>query len=135
MFPTLGTPQDRRLVLLHEKVHQFLAPKMYLMRNVRVQGRLNSYSRSSLHRWLKEALAETFARMRVPGFNLDQAWNGMSFPVKSGDVLLKRGGGFDKDMSGRGLWPKGGALLATGTINGISWNAFFHPTRPAGNRR
>ena len=42
-FSTQGSLTEQRLVLLHEKVHQFLAPKLYIMREVRVQGRIHSH--------------------------------------------------------------------------------------------
>lgn len=129
-FSTLGTLQDQRLALLHERVHQFLAPKLYFMRTVRVQGRIDSYFCSSLYRWFEETLAETFARMRVLGANPQQAWQGISFPVRQGYVLLTRGGGFDAGMAGRGLLPEGAALLARGTVLGVPWVAYHTLTPP-----
>ena len=58
---TRGAATDRELVLLHERVHQFLAPKLYRMRDFRVENRMNSYFNSSLWRYVEEALAETIA--------------------------------------------------------------------------
>ncbi len=67
VFSTLGLMEEQRLVYFHEKVHQFLAPKIYFMREVRVTGRVNSYFKSSLYRWFEEFLTETFARFKVLG--------------------------------------------------------------------
>lgn len=74
VFSTLGSLEEQRLVYLHEKVHQFLAPKVYFMREMRVTGRVNSYFKSSLYRWFEEFVAETFARLRVLGYNPKQFW-------------------------------------------------------------
>lgn len=115
-FSTLGTAQDQRLVFLHEKVHQFLAPKLYFMRDLRVTGRVNSYFKSSLYRWFEEMLAETFARIRVLGFNPKQIWLGMSFPVRSRYVHLVRAGGYSQYMAGKGLATEGAALMGTITM-------------------
>lgn len=112
-FSTLGTLEDQRLVYLHEKVHQFLAPKVYFMRNMRVSGRINSYFRSSLYRWFEEMLAEAFARMRYHGLSANQFWLGFSFPVKGKYVHLIRGGGHNQYMGGKGVVTEGLALIGT----------------------
>lgn len=39
-YSTRAPLSEQQLVLLHEKVHQFLAPKLYLLREVRVQMRV-----------------------------------------------------------------------------------------------
>lgn len=126
-FSTQGSLEDQRLVLLHEKVHQFLAPKLYLMREVRVQGRIHSYFRSSLYRWFEEMLAETFARMKVLGFNPKQFWLGFSFPVKNEYVFLLRGGGYSPAMAGKGVLVEGAALLARGEVLGIPFQIYSRP--------
>lgn len=64
----LGTAVDRRLVALHESVHRALTPKLYLLREFRVQNRASSYTRSALRQFLEEALAETVAQVGVYGF-------------------------------------------------------------------
>ena len=53
-----GSAQDQTLVLAHKRIHQLLTPKLYLMRRFRVENRTTSYFRSSLSRYLEEALAE-----------------------------------------------------------------------------
>jgi uncharacterized membrane protein YeaQ/YmgE (transglycosylase-associated protein family) len=45
---TRGSVTDRRLATVHEKVHQFLAPKFYFLREYRASNRATSYVRSSL---------------------------------------------------------------------------------------
>jgi hypothetical protein len=55
----LGTSADRRLVALHEAVHRLLTPKLALLRRFRVNSRTSSYMKSSLSKYLEEAMAET----------------------------------------------------------------------------
>lgn len=83
-----GTAADRRLVALHEKVHQILTPKIDILRNFRVKGRAASYQKSSLSKYLEEAVAEAVGQMGVNGFKA--AFSGISFPVKNGYVTLFR---------------------------------------------
>jgi uncharacterized membrane protein YeaQ/YmgE (transglycosylase-associated protein family) len=64
---TAGTSEDRAVVLLHEKVHQFLAPKFYKLRRLRVENRVGSYFKTSLYRYVEEALAETIGQLGVNG--------------------------------------------------------------------
>jgi len=45
---TKGSASERAVTLLHERVHQFLAPKLYLLREYRINNRASSYVRSSL---------------------------------------------------------------------------------------
>lgn len=67
VYSLRGTDTDRASVLLHERIHQILTPRLYPLRQIRVQNRMNSYVKSSLSRYLEEALAETAARMQVHG--------------------------------------------------------------------
>jgi hypothetical protein len=50
--------------LAHEKVHQFLTPKLYLFRNLRVYMKQSAYRQSYILRYLEEALAETIGLLR-----------------------------------------------------------------------
>lgn len=120
---TKGAANDRNVVLLHEKVHQFLMPKLYLLRNFRVQNRMNSYFKSSLWRYIEEALAETIALVGVRGFR--QFFTGIRFPVKSGYVYLTKSGGYSPHMAGGGLIPEGAGLLASGMVAGMQFNLWF----------
>jgi hypothetical protein len=76
--------------LLHERVHQFLTPKFYFMREVRINAALGGYNRSYLLRYLEEALAETYALVRTKG--LGSTFEGISFPVKAGYVTVAKMG-------------------------------------------
>jgi hypothetical protein len=106
-------------VLLHEKVHQFLAPKLYLLREFRMGGRWDSYTRSSLYRFVEEALAETIAQVGVTGMR--NFFLGIRFPVGARYVYLTRGGGFDPRFLGKGVLPEGAALLTHGVVSGFSY--------------
>jgi hypothetical protein len=113
-----GSANDRAVVLLHEKVHQFLMPKLYVLRNYRASNRASSYMRSSLWRYIEEALAETIAQVGVSGFR--QFFTGMRFPVQSGYMYLTRGGGYSAQFTGSGLIPEGAALVYIGIVSGIA---------------
>lgn len=125
---TRGSLTDQRLVLLHERVHQFLAPKFYVLRNFRVENRAGSYFNSSLWRYVEEALAETTAQVGVSGMR--EFFTGISFPVRNGYVSLTRGGGYNASMRGRGVLPEIGTLIGTGTVQGIAYNLWFSPQPP-----
>ena len=82
-----GSANDRALVYHHEMVHSFLSPKYDFLKNVRADVRMDLYQRSSLMRYLEEALAETYAQVRVNGAHA--AFDGVRFPVTNGYVELK----------------------------------------------
>ena len=84
----LGTAADRRLVALHENVHRILTPKLQLLRQFRIENRTASYTRSTLSKYLEEALAETIAQVGVNGFG--QVFKGISFPIREKYVTLLR---------------------------------------------
>lgn len=129
---TRGTKTDRELVRLHERVHQVLAPKLYPLRNFRVENRAGSYFKSSLWRYCEEMLAETVARVGVNG--LRQTFLGVKFPVANGYVYLTRGGGYDVLMHGKGLVPEGAALLGIGTVAGMAFKLYFKAGAVAGSQ-
>lgn len=122
---TQGTTTDQALVELHERVHQFLAPKLYTLRNVRVLGRTGSYVGSSLYRYFEEALAETVARVGVQGFR--KFFVGIRFPVENGYLYLMRPGTDPRvgNWGGRGIVPEGAGLLATITAAGMNFQLWF----------
>lgn len=72
--------------ILHEKVHAFLTPKLYPLRNLRVRLNWNGYAKSYLLRYLEEAIAETVAQVGTHRFR--NAVVGIKFPVKEGYVTL-----------------------------------------------
>ncbi|HKO54023.1 MAG TPA: hypothetical protein VJV79_40220 [Polyangiaceae bacterium] len=121
-----GSTADRALVLLHEKVHQFFAPKLVFLRGYRASTRYNSYTRSSLYRYIEEALAETIAQVGVLGFR--KFFVGVRFPVDNGYMYLMKGGGFDAAFRGAGLVPEAAALVYSGIVAGIPINIYFMPT-------
>jgi hypothetical protein len=123
---TRGSVTDRRLAMLHEKVHQFLAPKFYFLREYRASNRATSYVRSSLYRYIEEAIAETVARVGVEGFQ--KFFTGVRFPVREGYVYFLRGGGFHPDYKGVGVLREAGVLLYTGIVAGIQVEVRFRAT-------
>jgi hypothetical protein len=122
---TRGSATDRALVLLHEKVHQFLMPKLYFLREYRASTRASSYMRSSLWRYIEEALAETIAQVGVNGIR--NFFVGVKFPVGSGYMYLTRGGGYSAHFGGAGAIPEGAALLYNGVVTGIAFDLWFEP--------
>jgi hypothetical protein len=125
---SLGSATDQALVLLHERVHQFLAPKFYFMREYRASNRAASYTRSSLYRYIEEALCETVAQVGVKGFS--EFFTGVKFPVKSGYMYLRRGGGYHRQFTGHGALPEGKALVWVGVASGIALELWFAPGLP-----
>lgn len=94
-----GSATQRAVALLHEKVHQFLVPKVYILQHYRVGNRAGSYVRSSLWRYIEEALAETIAQVTVEGFR--NAFSGLRFPIRNGYLYLTRTGGFNPIFQGQ----------------------------------
>ncbi len=127
---TSGSAQDQAVVLLHERVHQFLAPKFYPLRRFRVENRIGSYFKSSLYRYVEEALAETIGQIGAQ--NMSALFLGLRFPVENGYVFLTRAGGFGPAMGGAGLLPEGAALIGSGLVGSLAFELYFH--RDAGPR-
>jgi hypothetical protein len=63
-------------------------PKVGPMRHLRAQLRASGYWRSALLRYLEEALAESYAQLRVHG--LQAAVVGIRFPVQHGYVTVSQ---------------------------------------------
>ncbi|HET9957435.1 MAG TPA: hypothetical protein VFQ61_23210 [Polyangiaceae bacterium] len=120
---SLGSAADRAVVLLHEKVHQFLAPKLYILREYRASNRYASYTRSSLYRYIEEALAETIAQVGVNG--MKQFFSGIRFPVQSGYMYLTKGGGYAAAFAGAGAIPEAASLVYSGTVLGMAFELWF----------
>lgn len=96
-YSTLGTQTEQNLVRYHETVHSFLSPKLRILRNFRARLRSRLYGKplfelgpgeakkgSSLLRYLEEALAETYAQLRLRG--LRGLPEGIKFPIANGYV-------------------------------------------------
>lgn len=82
-----GTRVDRALAHAHESVHSFLSPKaMNRFREFRANLSMAAYQKSEMFRFLEEALAETFAQVKVNG--LRALPEGLSFPFRNGYVTV-----------------------------------------------
>jgi hypothetical protein len=123
-----GSANDQAIVLLHERVHQFLMPKLYILREYRASNRASSYMRSSLWRYIEEALAETVAQVGING--MSQFFTGVRFPIQNGYMFLMKGGGYSSRFSGSGAVPEGAGLLYNGVVAGIAFELRFLPNVP-----
>ena len=85
-YSTQGTIKDQQLALMHEKVHSILSPKLIVLLNFRADVGMTAYLRSSLLKYLEEAMAETYAQLKVNG--ISGLPTGITFPVKEGYVKL-----------------------------------------------
>jgi hypothetical protein len=121
-----GSATEQAVVRLHEKVHQFLAPKLYLLRNYRVSNRASSYVHSALWRYIEEALAETVAQVGVNGVR--ELLVGIRFPIQNGYAFLTKGGGYNPVFTGYGVLIESGALFYTGMVAGIAVEMRFVPS-------
>lgn len=78
-YSTRGTQTEQELALYHEKVHQFLTPKLKVLLRRRAEWRIKGYAKSQFLRYVEEALAETYAQLRVNG--LKGLPDGIMFPL------------------------------------------------------
>jgi len=74
--------EDVRITIYHEKVHQFISPKICLLRELRCFLHHSGYQRSFILRYLEEMLAETIALLRVKGVSKENILAGIKFPLK-----------------------------------------------------
>jgi hypothetical protein len=130
---THGDKAEQAITLLHERVHQFLTPKLYVLRNFRVYNMQGSYFRSSLYRYIEEALAETIGQVGVNGFS--KAFVGLAFPVKNGYVYLAKAGGFSAAMRGAGVLRESAGLIASGIVMGFAYELRLQSNGPPPPRR
>jgi len=87
---TRGTAKDRALAFRHESVHSMLSPKtLNALQSIRADVGMTAYARSSLCRYLEEAMAETYAQVRVNGPTAKAVFDGVRFPVHNGYVTLR----------------------------------------------
>ena len=87
IYSTRGAATDQALVLYHEQVHSFLSPKLKLFRELRADLGMTAYQKSYFLKYLEEALAESYAQMRVNGLKGLPA--GIRFPIANGYVTLR----------------------------------------------
>lgn len=85
-YSSKGSPSDVALAKHHEAVHSALSPKLKYFREFRADLGMTGYQKSQFLRYLEEALAETYAQLRVKGFSGLPA--GIQFPIKNGYVSL-----------------------------------------------
>ena len=129
----LGASTDRRLAALHESVHRLLTPRLNVLRNFRVTGRVTSYSKSPLSMYLEEALAETVAQVVTHG--LRSVFRGISFPVRNGYVTLMTRAVVNNRVVFPVL-PELAGLVAGGFVLGGEWyEVRFSPSRPLSKTR
>lgn len=67
--------------LYHEQVHMAIAPKFYLLRELRVFMHQSGYNKSFILRYLEEAFAETIGLLRAKGMNRNYIIEGFKFPL------------------------------------------------------
>lgn len=117
-YSTRGSATDQALVLYHEQVHSFLSPKLKLFRELRADVGMTAYQKSAFLRYLEEALAESYAQMRVNGIKGLPA--GIRFPIANGYVTL------------RAVLTEAaaGAALGTISIGGIVYAVDFSASNP-----
>jgi hypothetical protein len=83
-----GTAKDIALAEAHESVHSFLSPKaLNGLREFRADLRIAAYQKSELCQFLEEALAESYAQVKVNGIR--SLPEGLSFPIREGYVTLR----------------------------------------------
>lgn len=129
---SLGTKEDQELARVHESIHQFLAPKFYILRRYRVENTAGSYINSSFYRYTVEAVAETLTKLRVRGYAWENLKLGMKYPVYDGEVYvyLMKAGAADSELYGSGLIPEGAGLIAGGLSAGYSYHLWFKRGAP-----
>ena len=101
-----GTAKDVALTTAHESVHSFLSPRaLDGLREIRADARMAAYKKSDLCRYLEEALAESYAQVKVNG--LRGLPEGLAFPIsKRLRVARARRSGrrdWNGDLCGRSL--------------------------------
>jgi hypothetical protein len=122
---SLGSATDKALVLLHEKVHQFFAPKLDILRTYRAGNLTKSYVGSSLYRYIEEALAETMAQVGVQGFR--HFFEGVRFPLRNRYMYFVKGGGYRSSWLGEGLLREAAGLVHSGVVLGFAYDLYLTP--------
>ncbi len=104
-----------RETLFHEKVHQFLIPKLYLFREIRIYVAQSAYRRSFILRYLEESLAEMIALLRVHGFDPRRLQQGFQFALNENYQLSFGALGHEAK----------GLLLGPVMAGGMTYNVFY----------
>ncbi|MEO6601804.1 MAG: hypothetical protein ABIQ16_18140 [Polyangiaceae bacterium] len=79
---------EQRLALFHELVHRYFSPRLGPFRQLRAELNMPAYARPALLRYLEEAMAESYAQLRVVG--LEQAIAALRFPLNFGYVTVSQ---------------------------------------------
>ena len=74
-----GDITEQQVTLFHESVHSFFSPKARFFLQLRARLKATAYWRSSLLRYLAEALAEGYGQLKVRG--LLPALKAITFPI------------------------------------------------------
>jgi hypothetical protein len=82
------TLDTQRLALYHEWVHSVLSPRMAPLRTLRAQIVATLYGRSALMRYLEEAMAQSYALLRMRG--IGSLIEGIRFPVANQYVTISQ---------------------------------------------
>jgi hypothetical protein len=85
-YSAQGPASEQELVLLHETVHRFFSPRLGILRTFRARLNIAAYSQSAILQYLEEAMAETYAQLRVNGFR--GILTGIRFPVANNYVTI-----------------------------------------------
>jgi hypothetical protein len=115
----LQSLEEQKLTLYHEWVHSILSPRLRYLQQLRAGIRASGYWRSALLRYLEEAMAESYAQLRVRG--IAHVWKGVTFPVGApglGYVTLS-----ELAAEGRAV----GNIL----LGGRNFTVYFMPGSPA----
>jgi hypothetical protein len=80
-----GSATDQQLVRLHELVHSYLSPRFIVLRTFRARLGMSAYLRSALLKYIEEAMAETYAQLKVDG--LTGFKTGIRFPIKGNQYV------------------------------------------------
>ena len=109
-----GPLSEQQLVEFHERVHRALSPRFRLFQELRADLSMHGYNRSALLRYLEEALAETYAQLRVNGFR--GTLDGIRFPLRSShyQITLTR-----LAMEGTGV------LMGTIVVGGAGYTVYL----------
>ena len=104
-----------KYALYHEKVHQFLTPKLQIFRGFRVKLAREGYRNSFILRYLEEALAETVSQLRVNGLGTEYVLKGLKFPF-----------GANYEITVTALATEGkGILIGPITVGGMIYHVYF----------
>ncbi|EPG2867980.1 hypothetical protein QEG60_004415 [Pluralibacter gergoviae] len=107
--------KDLLVAIYHERVHQFVAPKFYLLRELRSYVRTSAYYKSFILRYLEEAFAETIGQLRANGMSYKYIVRGFKFPIADNYEITFTA--LRHEMAG--------ILLGPVVVGGITYNVFY----------